>query len=241
MHPGPVNRGVELAAEVIDSPQAVIGEQVAAGVVVRMAVLYELLAGRTAPDREPTPGDGMNAADLPRGAEPLVHREQPPADLLIRGAHVLDPRAGIDAEHDVLVRDGEIAELGAPGSLEPPEGAEVLDGEGRHLFPGFVDPHVHLRVPGQEHKEDLDSGTRAAAAGGFVAVVAMPNTDPTVDDATVLRSLREAAPARGAHPGRLPRRRHARPAGRRADGDGGAARRRRARLHRRRQAGRTRP
>ena len=69
----------------------------------------------------------------------------------------------------------------------------MLDGEGKHLFPGFVDPHVHLRVPGQEHKEDLDSGTRAAAAGGFVAVVAMPNTDPVVDDATVLRSLREAA------------------------------------------------
>jgi dihydroorotase len=137
----------------------------------------------------------MNAArpDVPRGAEPLVHREQPPADLLIRGAHVLDPRAGIDAPHDVLVRDGVIAELGAPRSLEAPEGAEAIDGHGRHLLPGFVDPHVHLRVPGQEHKEDLDSGTRAAAAGGFVAVVAMPNTDPVVDDATVLRSLREAA------------------------------------------------
>ena len=89
---------------------------------------------------------------------------------------MLDPREGIDAPHDVLVRDGEIAELGAPGTLEAPAGAEVLDGEGRHLFPGFVDPHVHLRTPGQEHKEDLDSGTRAAAAGGFVAVVAMPNT-----------------------------------------------------------------
>jgi len=137
----------------------------------------------------------MNAArpDVRRGAEPLVHREQPPADLLIRAAHVLDPRAGIDAPHDVLVRDGEIAELGAPGTLEPPDGAELIDGEGKHLFPGFVDPHVHLRVPGQEHKEDIDSGTRAAAAGGFVAVVAMPNTDPVVDDATVLRSLREAA------------------------------------------------
>jgi len=137
----------------------------------------------------------MNAAspDVPRAAEPLVHREQPPADLLIRAAHVLDPRTGIDAPHDVLVRAGEIAALGAPGSLPAPDGAELIDGEGRHLFPGFVDPHVHLRVPGQEHKEDLDSGTRAAAAGGFVAVVAMPNTDPVVDDATVLRSLREAA------------------------------------------------
>jgi dihydroorotase len=137
----------------------------------------------------------MNAAppDVPRATEPLVRREQPPAELLIRAAHVLDPRTRIDSPRDVLVRGGVIAELGAPGSLEAPDGAELIDGERRHLFPGFVDPHVHLRVPGQEHKEDLDSGTRAAAAGGFVAVIAMPNTDPVVDDATVLRSLREAA------------------------------------------------
>ena len=123
----------------------------------------------------------------------LDHRAQRPADLLIRGAHVLDPRERIDAPHDVLVRDGVIAEIAPPNSLDAPDGVEVLDGEGRHLFPGFVDPHVHLRTPGQEHKEDLDSGTRAAAAGGYVAVVAMPNTDPTVDSAPVLRSLREAA------------------------------------------------
>jgi dihydroorotase len=120
----------------------------------------------------------------------LVSKDSVPADVLIRGAHVLDPRAGIDSPLDVLVRDGVIAEIGSP---EAPEGCEVLDGEGRHLFPGFVDPHVHLRTPGQEHKEDLDSGTRAAAAGGYVAVVAMPNTDPTVDSAPVLLSLRERA------------------------------------------------
>jgi dihydroorotase len=123
----------------------------------------------------------------------LDHRAQPGADLLIRGAHVLDPREGIDARHDVLVRGGVIAEIAPPDSLEAPEGAETVDGEGRHLFPGFVDPHVHLRTPGQEHKEDLDSGTRAAAAGGYVAIVAMPNTDPVVDSAPLLRSLREAA------------------------------------------------
>jgi dihydroorotase len=69
----------------------------------------------------------------------------------------------------------------------------VLDGEGRHLFPGFVDPHVHLRVPGQEHKEDLDSGTRAAAAGGLVAVISMPNTDPVIDAPAILGSLHEQA------------------------------------------------
>jgi dihydroorotase len=122
----------------------------------------------------------------------LDSRPTPPADLLIRGAHVVDPRTGIDAPLDVLIRGGAIAELGAPGAL-PADGVETIDGTGRHLFPGFVDPHVHLRTPGQEHKEDLDSGTRAAAAGGYVAVVAMPNTDPVVDSAPVLLSLREQA------------------------------------------------
>jgi dihydroorotase len=123
----------------------------------------------------------------------LVQAPAAPADVLISRAHVLDPRARIDAPHDVLVRAGAIAEIGAPGSLEAPAGAELVDGSGRHLLPAFVDPHVHLRVPGQEHKEDIETGTRAAAAGGFCAVVAMPNTDPVVDSAPVLRSLRDAA------------------------------------------------
>src|SRR5687767_8028006 len=125
--------------------------------------------------------------------DPLVRRPAPAASLLVRGAHLVDPRAGLDGPGDVLVRDGEIAELGEAGTLEAPAGVEVVDAAGRHLTPAFVDPHVHLRTPGQEHKEDLDSGTRAAAAGGYVAVVAMPNTDPVVDSAPVLRSLREAA------------------------------------------------
>jgi dihydroorotase len=121
----------------------------------------------------------------------LYWRDTPPTDVLIKGAHVLDPREGVDATLDVVVREGTVAEVGT--DLTGPDGAEVLDGTGRHLFPGFVDPHVHLRTPGQEHKEDLDSGTRAAAAGGYVAVVAMPNTDPTVDSAPVLRALVEQA------------------------------------------------
>jgi dihydroorotase len=123
----------------------------------------------------------------------LVRAPAPAAELLISRAHVLDPRTGIDAPRDVLVRDGRIAEIGAPGSVEAPAGAEVVDGAGRHLLPAFFDPHVHLRVPGQEHKEDIETGTRAAAAGGYCAVVAMPNTDPVVDSAPVLRSLRDAA------------------------------------------------
>jgi dihydroorotase len=123
----------------------------------------------------------------------LVHRVQPPADVLVRAAHVLDPREEIDAPLDVLVRGGHVAQLGAPGSIDAPDGAEVIDGAGRHLFPGFVDPHVHLRTPGQEHKEDLETGTRAAAAGGFCAVVAMPNTAPVLDSAPILGALLDAA------------------------------------------------
>src|SRR4051794_32276912 len=128
---------------------------------------------------------------MPEG--PVVRAPAPPATLLIRGARVLDPRRALDGAHDVLIRDGVIAEIGAAGTVVAPADAEVVPGEGRHLFPAFVDPHVHLRTPGQEHKEDLETGTRAAAAGGFGCVVAMPNTDPVVDSAAVFRSLRDAA------------------------------------------------
>jgi dihydroorotase len=130
---------------------------------------------------------------MSENAQRLFHRDAAPAELLITNAHVLDPRGDLDEPHDVLIRDGWIAELGSPGSLPAPEGGETLEGAGKHLFPGFFDPHVHLRTPGQEYKEDLETGTAAAAAGGFCAVIAMPNTDPVLDDAPVLRSLAEAA------------------------------------------------
>jgi dihydroorotase len=124
----------------------------------------------------------------------LFSRQEPPAELLIHGAHVLDPRAGIDEPYDILIRKGRITELGPTGSLpDPADGGERLEASGKHAFPAFVDPHVHLRTPGQEYKEDIASGTAAAAAGGFCAVVAMPNTDPVVDEAAVFRSLRDIA------------------------------------------------
>jgi dihydroorotase len=119
----------------------------------------------------------------------LFHRPGEPAELLIRGAHVLDPRSGLDGPHDILIRAGQIAELGASGALQRPPTGDVVQAAGKYLFPAFVDPHVHLRTPGQEYKEDLETGTRAAAAGGFCAVIAMPNTDPVVDEAAILRSL----------------------------------------------------
>jgi dihydroorotase len=117
----------------------------------------------------------------------------PPGNLLIRGAHLIDPRSGLDRGGDLLVRDGEIAEIGEAGALSAPDGVEVVDADGLHALPAFVDPHVHLRTPGREDEEDIDSGTRAAAAGGFCAILAMPNTDPVVDTASVLSSLRRRA------------------------------------------------
>jgi dihydroorotase len=123
----------------------------------------------------------------------LERSPSPPATILLRGARLLDPRAGLDEAADLLIRDGTIAELGQ--GLEAPEDAELVDASGLHAFPGFVDPHVHLRTPGREDEEDVDSGTRAAAAGGFCAILAMPNTDPVVDSAPVLQSLRERARA----------------------------------------------
>ena len=120
-----------------------------------------------------------------------AHR--PGADLLIRGARLLDPAAGIDQTADLLVRGGTVAEIGA--DLDRPDGAEVVNADGLHAFPAFVDPHVHLRTPGREDEEDIDSGTRAAAAGGYCAIVAQPNTDPVVDSAPLVQSLRERARA----------------------------------------------
>ncbi len=117
----------------------------------------------------------------------------PAATVLIRGARLLDPRADLDGRADLLIRDGVVAEVGE--ALELPTGAELVDAEGLHAFPAFVDPHVHLRTPGREDEEDLDSGTRAAAAGGFCAILAQPNTSPVVDSASILRSLRERARA----------------------------------------------
>jgi dihydroorotase len=114
-------------------------------------------------------------------------------DVLIREARLLDPRAGLDKPGDLLIRNGEVAEVGEPGTLEAPDGAEVVDAEGLVALPAFVDPHVHLRTPGREDEEDIASGTRAAASGGYCAILAMPNTDPVVDSAPVLLSLRERA------------------------------------------------
>ncbi|MCX8032989.1 MAG: dihydroorotase [Thermoleophilia bacterium] len=110
----------------------------------------------------------------------LVCRAFPPDRFLIPDVRLLDPSSGVDLEGSILVEDGVVSQLGA--SVTAPPGTEILsDLAGCFVFPGFVDSHVHLRTPGYEYKEDLESGSLAAAAGGYVAVVAMANTDPVVD------------------------------------------------------------
>jgi dihydroorotase len=113
-------------------------------------------------------------------------------NLVVRGARVLDPTRGVDAVLDVRVDEGVIAQLGADVEAN---GHRVVDGAGLVLAPAFVDPHVHLRTPGREDEETIASGTQAAAAGGFCAILAMPNTEPVVDSAAVLGALVERAQA----------------------------------------------
>ena len=99
--------------------------------------------------------------------------------IMLRGGRVVDPSQELDAVRDVLLVEGRVAAVGP--DLETPEEAKVIDVSGQVVTPGLIDPHVHLREPGQEHKETIASGAAAAAAGGFTAVVAMPNTDPVID------------------------------------------------------------
>lgn len=117
--------------------------------------------------------------------------------LWIRGGRVIDPSQGLDGPADVLVRDGRIEAVAA--GLEVPGDAEAVDAAGLVVAPGLIDVHVHLREPGGEHKETIASGARAAAAGGFTTVWAMPNTDPPIDDPAAVGFVKAAGEAaRGA-------------------------------------------
>src|SRR5712691_7752954 len=114
--------------------------------------------------------------------------------LLFRGARVVDPAGGLDEVTDVLVADGVVAAVGdaASGSSA---GGETIDCAGLVLTPGLVDLHTHLREPGFEQKETIETGTRAAAVGGFTAVSSMANTDPVTDHAAIVAEIREKATA----------------------------------------------
>ncbi len=111
--------------------------------------------------------------------------------LIIRGGRVIDPSQGIDRVGDVLIENGTIAAIGESDAQLPLGTPQIIEAKGLVVAPGLVDIHAHLRVPGFEYKEDLASGTAAAAAGGFSTVCAMPNTDPVIDSRSVVEGLME--------------------------------------------------
>jgi len=116
--------------------------------------------------------------------------------LTIRNGYVVDPAQKLEGKYDLLLKDGRVAEVAAAGKLHG-KGDESFDARGLIVAPGFIDIHVHLREPGQRHKESIASGTLAAAAGGFTSVCAMPNTAPVNDSPEITRWMLD--PARGAH------------------------------------------
>lgn len=115
--------------------------------------------------------------------------------ILIRGGRVIDPANGVDGVQDVLLRDGVVAEVGR--NLGAPAGVHVIEAGGLVVTPGLVDLHAHLREPGFEEKETLQTGTQAAAAGGFTTVCCMPNTEPVIDTAAVVEFVRRTARVTG--------------------------------------------
>ena len=117
--------------------------------------------------------------------------------LAITGGRVIDPAQGIDRVADVLISNGKIDEVTSSSSGKTPDGYEQIDASGKIVSPGFVDLHTHLRDPGQEWKETIVTGTRAAAYGGFTTISAMPNTDPVQDSAAVVDDVMRRSAADG--------------------------------------------
>jgi dihydroorotase len=112
--------------------------------------------------------------------------------LLIKNGHVIDPANGIDEVTDIFIEDGVISETEVDTELEGLD-IPIIDASGMIVAPGLVDMHVHLREPGQEYKEDIETGTRAAVCGGVTSVACMPNTDPVCDNETVVRYIKSRA------------------------------------------------
>ena len=117
--------------------------------------------------------------------------------LLIKNGRVLDPASHTDALKDVLLKDGRIKEIAPAGKLSVDSGVEAFDASGLIVAPGFIDMHVHLREPGQENSETIETGTLAAARGGFTAVCCMPNTRPVNDNASITRFIVDRAKVHG--------------------------------------------
>lgn len=106
--------------------------------------------------------------------------------ILVKNGHVIDPKAHIDQVLDILIENGMIVEIGNGISIT---GGDLIDATNMYVIPGLVDAHCHLRDPGYEYKEDIESGTRSAAMGGFTSVACMPNTNPVVDNEAVIKYI----------------------------------------------------
>jgi dihydroorotase len=117
--------------------------------------------------------------------------------LLIKNGRVMDPATSTDAPRDILIEGDKIVEVAQPGKIGLDQHAEVFDATGLIVAPGFIDLHAHLREPGQESSETIETGTRAAARGGFTAVCCMPNTKPVNDNASVTRFILDRAKIAG--------------------------------------------
>jgi dihydroorotase len=118
--------------------------------------------------------------------------------MILRSARILDPERGLDTVGDVVIRDGTLETVGSSGlSPEEAEGLEVIDAGGKWVVPALVDMHVHLREPGEEYKETIETGTAAAVAGGYGALACMPNTRPVNDSAAVTEFIRRRAREQG--------------------------------------------
>src|SRR5271167_457813 len=131
----------------------------------------------------------------------MTDSKSKPGSMLIKGGHLIDTAAKINAPMDVLLRDGRVAEIALPNKTRG-SADDKFDARGLIVAPGFVDLHVHLREPGQSYKETIATGTAAAAAGGFTSVCCMPNTHPVVDSAEWVTWLQQ--PERGAAVNVLP-------------------------------------
>jgi dihydroorotase len=110
-------------------------------------------------------------------------------DILLKRGRIIGPSSGQDTVADLLIRNGVIEKIGS--SVSAPSGIESVDLKDKIIAPGFIDMHVHLREPGFEHKETIETGTLAAASGGFTAVCCMPNTNPPIDDAAIIQYIKE--------------------------------------------------
>src|SRR6202051_2168686 len=126
----------------------------------------------------------------------LRQKKRNPRMLLIKNGRVLDPATKTDATQDILLDGEKIAEIAVPGKITGRD-AEIFEAAGLIIAPGFIDMHVHLREPGQESSESIETGTRAAARGGFTAVCCMPNTKPVNDNASVTRFIVDRAKSIG--------------------------------------------